>query len=73
MTMYLCLSNQNMMCARELISLLLNLFPTHLWNISTINSMAKESMDDFDSLENAIIMMENSRIRMKSIVRPEQR
>lgn len=52
----LCVDTMNMLCARELTSLLVNLFPTNPWSSSSnaVVGAAREKMDDFLSLDDAI-------------------
>lgn len=50
---------QNMLCARELTRLLINLFPTGPWQGSDRSSAATtECMDDFESMQSALVRLE---------------
>lgn len=55
----LCVDTKNMLCARELTSLLVNLFPTNPWSGDPNNIVAiKEVMGDFQQLDDAIELLE---------------
>lgn len=47
-----------MLCARELSSLLVNLFPSNSWDSDNTELIAKELIEDYDTLSIAIGQME---------------
>lgn len=59
-----------MLCARELVSLLVNLFPTSTWETCDPDLIPKEVIEDFDSLRNAIKLTEFKKFR-GSLVYPQ--